>query len=229
MLAAGAMVLIKYPDLFQTGSLAGLFAENKTPENQLAQTPSETPAIENSETEHGAALPEGEAPTEMPIEEESQSPSDFPLVEIEETESLSEEIQEVNLEEQVDSMIDENQETELDEAIIEKNQEKPDTKAEKPSASDTEDALGAVEDLLGPISVNDSLLQEISTYRQQVSQLAETAKAQGNKIALKLRARVVMQLERLEQDLENGGKMTISEWKAKKAELDQVLENANDA
>lgn len=89
--------------------------------------------------------------------------------------------------------------------------------------------MSAVEDLVGPISSNDAVFQAIASYKQEAKTLAETGKAQGKRTAIKWGFYVVNQVEKIEQELANGRKMTISEWNDKKAELDLSLAKANDA
>lgn len=90
----------------------------------------------------------------------------------------------------------------------------------------TPDALNAIEDLVGPVNNNDILSQQITNYKQQAQQIADTGKVQGQRSMIKWGMFVVKEVEKVEQQLANGGNITISEWNAKKAELDLSLAKA---
>jgi hypothetical protein len=88
------------------------------------------------------------------------------------------------------------------------------------------DALNSVEDLVGPVNSNDVLGQEIELYRQKAQQIADTGRAQNVRMMVKWGTAVAKQVEKIQQELANGGNMTISEWNQKKAELDISLAKA---
>lgn len=80
--------------------------------------------------------------------------------------------------------------------------------------------------MVGPVNNNDILSQQITNYKQQAQQIADTGKAQGQRSMIKWGMFVVKEVEKVEQQLANGGNITISEWNAKKAELDLSLAKA---
>lgn len=226
------MVVIKYPLLLQ-GDFS--FSEAGDSSQQVAQLSGtqEELAKQDSELEHGAAM-----------SEEDVSAPDVAIFsgEVAETvtvtaeESPSEEIQEISLGEEVDEMGDTLTQDALqtaDQNSQSSSKELKKSDQEIPvavsSGEDTQDALSAVEDLIGPINANDTLMQSIANYKQEAKALAETGKAQGNRSAIKWGFYVVNQVEKIEQELANGKEMTISEWNDKKAELDLSLAKANDA
>jgi len=94
------------------------------------------------------------------------------------------------------------------------------------SGDSAPDALNSVEDLVGPVNSNDVLGQEIELYRQKAQQIADTGRAQNVRMMVKWGTAVAKQVEKIQQELANGGNMTISEWNQKKAELDISLAKA---
>ena len=94
------------------------------------------------------------------------------------------------------------------------------------SGDSAPDALNSVEDLVGPVNSNDVLGQEIELYRQKAQQIADTGRVQNVRMMVKWGTAVAKQVEKIQQELANGGNMTISEWNQKKAELDISLAKA---
>lgn len=209
LIVGGGMMFVKYPDLVQ---------------NVLAQLSSPV-AQENprEEPEHAAAttgeISTGDIAGSGAIEEMVGTGNDdvVDMVEVTPDESMvSEDIQDIVLD---------------DESGVggEEASAQQESTASSTGGSEGVDSLSAVEDLVGPISNTDTLSSEISAYKAQAQNIADTGKAQGNRAMVKWGIFVVNQVEKVEQELANGGNMTISEWTAKKAELDISLAKANEA
>lgn len=226
VVALGVMAVIKYPLILQ-GDFS--FSSEVSEPQQVAQLSGDQDhlAQQDSETEHGAALPEDQ---QLSGEVAVFSGEVAETVSVEATDALPEEVQEITLGEEVDSMTtpdiegSKKENSDQNSALSSENIDQ-----EKASTGTSQDALSAVEDLVGPINANDALSQEIAKYKEHAKSIAETGKAQGNRLAIKWGFYVVNQVEKIEQALANGTQMTISEWNEKKAELDLSLAKANDA
>lgn len=88
------------------------------------------------------------------------------------------------------------------------------------------DALGAVEGIVGEVSANETLTQQVENFKLKAQQIADTGKAQGNRMMLKYGIYVVNQVKKVQDDLANGQKMSISEWNTLKSELELSLAKA---
>lgn len=207
VLALSGVFFIKYQDV-----VMDLFAGTK---------PNTT--ITTLEPEHNApALLTGE---QLGTENEETSPeaeSILPSEPIEVEGNFGEEegaIQTIDLREEGEPTASEN------ETSPEENQPSEALQEEKPE----NDALGAVEGLVGPLNNNDLLKQEIAAYQSKGQNLKEQGIAQNKKTMMKYGLAVEKSSQKLLDELANGGNIDISRWSAEKAQLDDYLAKATNA
>ena len=86
------------------------------------------------------------------------------------------------------------------------------------------DALGAVEEIVGEVGANETLTQQIESFKLKVQQMADTGKAQGDRMMIKYGIYVVNQVKKVQEDIANGQKMSIAERNSLKSELELSLD-----
>ena len=221
---AGVMVYIKYPLMFGSGGDAPQqpTTQSGTLQPQLALNTS------GDQADHFAAGQEGENTDQNSLvswDVVSNQTTDKTGTEVEVTTPVQEEeVEDVVLggDEEASPASGENSVSGLN--TVSEQQKK--TENTTLSGDSAPDALNSVEDLVGPVNSNDVLGQEIELYRQKAQQIADTGRAQNVRMMVKWGTAVAKQVEKIQQELANGGNMTISEWNQKKAELDISLAKA---
>ena len=221
---AGVMVYIKYPLMFGSGG--------DTPQQPTTQSGTLQPQLalntSGDQADHFAAGQEGENTDQNSLvswDVVSNQATDKTGTEVEvNTPVQEEEVEDVVLggDEEASSASGENSVSGLN--TVSQQQQK--TENTTLSGDSAPDALNSVEDLVGPVNSNDVLGQEIELYRQKAQQIADTGRAQNVRMMVKWGTAVAKQVEKIQQELANGGNMTISEWNQKKAELDISLAKA---
>ena len=221
---AGVMVYIKYPLMFGSGG--------DTPQQPTTQSGTLQPQLalntSGDQADHFAAGQEGENTDQNSLvswDVVSNQTTDNAGTEVEVTTPVQEEeVEDVVLggDEEASSASGENSVSGLN--TVSEQQKK--TENTTLSGDSAPDALNSVEDLVGPVNSNDVLGQEIELYRQKAQQIADTGRAQNVRMMVKWGTAVAKQVEKIQQELANGGNMTISEWNQKKAELDISLAKA---
>lgn len=91
------------------------------------------------------------------------------------------------------------------------------------------DALGAVEGLVGPINNADLLKQEVSSYQKKGQELREAGTAQNKRVMIKYGLAVEKEAQKVLDELANGGNIDISKWSELKSQLDDYLAKASNA
>ena len=91
------------------------------------------------------------------------------------------------------------------------------------SSDQAVDALGAVEEIVGEVGANETLTQQIETFKLKAQQMADTGKAQGDRMMIKYGIYVVNQVKKVQEDIANGQKMSIAERNNLKSELELSL------
>ena len=221
---AGVMVYIKYPLMFGSGG--------DTPQQPTTQSGTLQPQLalntSGDQVDHFAAGQEGENTDQNSLVSWDVVPNqttDNSGTEVEvNTPVQEEEVEDVVLggDEEASPASGENSVSGLN--TVSQQQKK--TENTTLSGDSAPDALNSVEDLVGPVNSNDVLGQEIELYRQKAQQIADTGRAQNVRMMVKWGTAVAKQVEKIQQELANGGNMTISEWNQKKAELDISLAKA---
>ena len=221
---AGVMVYIKYPLMFGSGG--------DTPQQPTTQSGTLQPQLalnsSGDQVDHFAAGQEGENTDQNSLVSWDVVPNqttDNSGTEVEvNTPVQEEEVEDVVLggDEEASPASGENSVSGLN--TVSEQQKK--TENTTLSGDSAPDALNSVEDLVGPVNSNDVLGQEIELYRQKAQQIADTGRAQNVRMMVKWGTAVAKQVEKIQQELANGGNMTISEWNQKKAELDISLAKA---
>ena len=221
---AGVMVYIKYPLMFGSGG--------DTPQQPTTQSGTLQPQLalntSGDQADHFAAGQEGENTDQNSLvswDVVSNQATDNSGTEVEVTTPVQEEeVEDVVLggDEEASSVSGDNSVSGLN-TVSEQEKKTENTTLSGDSAPD---ALNSVEDLVGPVNSNDVLGQEIELYRQKAQQIADTGRAQNVRMMVKWGTAVAKQVEKIQQELANGGNMTISEWNQKKAELDISLAKA---
>ena len=205
--AVGAMMYIKYPDLFTfsgfnpSWSLTGLVAQNAVDEEHGAAP--ESPLTWDTQLTGDDMLSDNEI---TPIEPQEIS-GDF----VEEEWSGS--IQTIDLT-QGDSSADISTETPT------KNENSESTSSLSDSSKDP---LSSVESLVGPINNNDVIKQEIAEYQRKGTELKEMGTAQNKRTMIKYGLAVEKEAQKILDDLANGGNIDISTWSSLKTKLDGYL------
>lgn len=209
--AVGAMMYIKYPDLFTfsgfnpSWSLTGLVAQNPVDEEHGAAP--ESLLTWDAQLTGDDMLSDNEI---TPIEPQEIS-GDF----VEEEWSGS--IQTIDLT-QWDSSADISTETSI----------KNENSGSEPDLSDSsKDPLSSVESLVGPINNNDVIKQEITEYQRKGTELKETGTVQNKRIMIKYGLAVEKEAQKILDDLANGGNIDISTWSSLKTKLDGYLAKAS--
>lgn len=209
--AVGAMMYIKYPDLFTfsgfnpSWSLTGLVAQNAVDEEHGAAP--ESPLTWDAQLTGDGMLSDNEI---TPIEPQEIS-GDF----VEEEWSGS--IQTIDLT-QGDSSAGISTETPI----------KNENSESEPNLSDlSKDPLSSVESLVGPINNNDVIKQEITEYQRKGTELKKMGTAQNKRIMIKYGLAVEKEAQKILDDLANGGNIDISTWSSLKTKLDGYLEKAS--
>lgn len=209
--AVGAMMYIKYPDLFTfsgfnlSWSLTGLVAQNAVDEEHGAAP--ESPLTWDAQLTGDDMLSDNEI---TPIEPQEIS-GDF----VEEEWSGS--IQTIDLT-QWDSSADISTETSI----------KNENSESEPDLSDSsKDPLSSVESLVGPINNNDVIKQEIAEYQKKGTELKEMGTAQNKRTMIKYGLAVEKEAQKILDDLANGGNIDISTWSSLKTKLDGYLAKAS--
>ena len=214
IVAVGFMAFLKYPDEIQ--KMFGL-GGGEVPAMQMAQL--------TGEQEHGAAELTGEVMTGSTADD---------ATDISETEE-SADLGEVTIDEKQAETSDDVQEVVLGDASSDAEESTTEIKSEESqnstvisgnTSSDPVDALGAVEGIVGEVSANETLTQQVENFKLKAQQIADAGKAQGNRMMLKYGIYVVNQVKKVQDDLANGQKMSISEWNTLKAEFELSLEKA---
>ncbi len=209
--AVGAMMYIKYPDLFTfsgfnpSWSLTGLVAQNPVDEEHGAAP--ELLLTWNAQLTGDGMLSDNEI---TPIEPQEIS-GDF----VEEEWSGS--IQTIDLT-QWDSSADISTET----STKNENSESPSSLSDS-----SKDPLSSVESLVGPINNNDVIKQEITEYQRKGTELKETGTVQNKRIMIKYGLAVEKEAQKILDDLANGGNIDISTWSSLKTKLDGYLAKAS--
>ena len=221
---AGVMVYIKYPLMFGSGG--------DTPQQPTTQSGTLQPQLalntSGDQADHFAAGQEWENTDQNSLvswDVVSNQATDNSGTEVEvKTPVQEEEVEDVVLggDEEASPASGENSVSGLN--TVSEQQKK--TESTTLSGDSAPDALNSVEDLVGPVNSNDVLGQEIELYRQKAQQIADTGRAQNVRMMVKWGTAVAKQVEKIQQELANGGNMTISEWNQKKAELDISLAKA---
>ena len=214
IVAVGFMAFLKYPDEIQ--QMFGL-GGGAVPAMQMAQL--------TGEQEHGAAELTGEVMTGSTADDatdtsETEESADLGEVTIDEKQAeTSDDVQEVVL---GDASSDAEEST----TEIKSEESQNSTVISGNTLSDPVDALGAVEGIVGEVSANETLTQQVENFKLKAQQIADAGKAQGNRMMLKYGIYVVNQVKKVQDDLANGQKMSISEWNALKSELELSLAKA---
>ncbi len=91
------------------------------------------------------------------------------------------------------------------------------------SSDQAVDALGAVEEIVGEVGANETLTQQIESFKLKAQQMADTGKAQGDRMMIKYGIYVVNQVKKVQEDIANGQKMSIAERNNLKSELELSL------
>ena len=219
---AGVMVYIKYPLMFGSGG--------DTPQQPTTQSGTLQPQLalntSGDQADHFAAGQEGEntdQDTLTTLNTGDNQSLDGAASEVEVTSPIQEEeVEDVVLGDDTQNSQNTTGESEG------QNIAAPSENTQESLSGNTQapDALNSVEDLVGPVNSNDVLGQEIELYRQKAQQIADTGRAQNVRMMVKWGTAVAKQVEKIQQELANGGNMTISEWNQKKAELDISLAKA---
>ena len=216
IVAVGFMAFLKYPNEIQ--QMFGL-GGGEVPAMQMAQL--------TGEQEHGAAELTGEVMTGSTADDatdtsETEESADLGEVTIDEKQAeTSDDVQEVVLGDTSSDAEESATETEI------KSEESQDsTVISGNTSSGPVDALGAVEGIVGEVSANETLTQQVENFKLKAQQIADTGKAQGNRMMLKYGIYVVNQVKKVQDDLANGQKMSISEWNTLKSELELSLAKA---
>jgi len=219
---AGVMVYIKYPLMFGSGG--------DTPQQPITQSGTLQPQLalntSGDQVDHFAAGQEGEntdQDTVTTLNTGDNQSLDGAASEVEVTSPIQEEeVEDIVLGDDTQNAQNTTGESEG------QNIATPSENTQESSNGNTQapDALNSVEDLVGPVNSNDVLGQEIELYRQKAQQIADTGRAQNVRMMVKWGTAVAKQVEKIQQELANGGNMTISEWNQKKAELDISLAKA---
>lgn len=216
IVAVGFMAFLKYPNEIQ--QMFGL-GGGEVPAMQMAQL--------TGEQEHGAAELTGEVMTGSTADDatdtsETEESADLGEVTIDEKQAeTSDDVQEVVLGDTSSDAEESATETEI------KSEESQDsTVISGNTSSGPVDALGAVEGIVGEVSANETLTQQVENFKLKAQQIADTGKAQGNRMMLKYGIYVVNQVKKVQDDLANGQKMSISEWNTLKSELELSLVKA---
>ena len=219
---AGVMVYIKYPLMFGSGG--------DTPQQPTTQSGTLQPQLalntSGDQADHFAAGQEGEntdQDTVTTLNTGDNQSLDGAASEVEVTSPIQEEeVEDVVLGDDTQNSQNTTGESEGQNIAM------PSENTQESSNGNTQapDALNSVEDLVGPVNSNDVLGQEIELYRQKAQQIADTGRAQNVRMMVKWGTAVAKQVEKIQQELANGGNMTISEWNQKKAELDISLAKA---
>ena len=219
---AGVMVYIKYPLMFGSGG--------DTPQQPTTQSGTLQPQLalntSGDQADHFAAGQEGENTDQDSVTTLNTGDNqtlDGAASEVEVTSPIQEEeVEDVVLGDDTQNSQSTTGESEG------QNIPTPSENTQESSSGNTQvpDALNSVEDLVGPVNSNDVLGQEIELYRQKAQQIADTGRAQNVRMMVKWGTAVAKQVEKIQQELANGGNMTISEWNQKKAELDISLAKA---
>lgn len=208
--AVGAMMYIKYPDLFTFSgvnpwSLTGLVAQSPLDE------------------EHGAA-------PELSLTWDAQFTGDDMLSDNEITPIEPQEISGDFVEGEWSGSIQTIDLTQGDSSagISTEMSIKNENSESTSSLSDSsKDPLSSVESLVGPINNNDVIKQEITEYQRKGTELKETGTAQNKRIMIKYGLAVEKEAQRILDDLANGGNIDISTWSSLKTKLDGYLAKAS--
>ena len=91
------------------------------------------------------------------------------------------------------------------------------------SSDQAVDALGAVEEIVGEVGANETLTQQIESFKLKAQQMADTGKAQGDRMMIKYGIYVVNQVKKVQEDIASGQKMSITERNNLKSELELSL------
>jgi hypothetical protein len=91
------------------------------------------------------------------------------------------------------------------------------------SSDQAVDALGAVEEIVGEVGANETLTQQIESFKLKAQQMADTGKAQGDRMMIKYGIYVVNQVKKVQEDIASGQKMSIAERNNLKSELELSL------
>lgn len=91
------------------------------------------------------------------------------------------------------------------------------------SSDQAVDALGAVEEIVGEVGANETLTQQIESFKLKAQQMADTGKAQGDRMMIKYGIYVVNQVKKVQEDITSGQKMSIAERNSLKSELELSL------
>lgn len=216
IIAVGFMAFLKYPNEIQ--QMFGL-GGGAVPAMQMAQL--------TGEQEHGAAELTGEVMTGSTADDaadtsETEESADLGEVTIDEKQAeTSDDVQEVVLGDTYSDAEESTTETE-----IKSDESQNLTAISGNTSSEPVDALGAVEGIVGEVSVNETLTQQVENFKLKAQQIADTGKAQGNRMMLKYGIYVVNQVKKVQDDLANGQKMSISERNTLKSELELSLAKA---
>ena len=216
IVAVGFMAFLKYPNEIQ--QMFGL-GGGVVPAMQMAQL--------TGEQEHGAAELTGEVMTGSTADDstdtsETEESADLGEVTIDEKQAeTSDDVQEVVLGDASSDAEESTTETE-----IKSDESQNSTAISGNTLSEPVDALGAVEGIVGEVSANETLTQQVENFKLKAQQIADTGKAQGNRMMLKYGIYVVNQVKKVQDDLANGQKMSISEWNTLKSELELSLAKA---
>ena len=216
IVAVGFMAFLKYPNEIQ--QMFGL-GGGAIPAMQMAQL--------TGEQEHGAAELTGEVMTGSTVDNatdasEAEESVDLGEVTIDEKQAeTSDDVQEVVLGDTSSDAEESTTETE-----IKSDESQNSTAISGNTSSEPVDALGAVEGIVGEVSANETLTQQVENFKLKAQQSADTGKAQGNRMMLKYGIYVVNQVKKVQDDLANGQKMSISEWNTLKSELELSLAKA---
>ena len=216
IVAVGFMAFLKYPNEIQ--QMFGL-GRGAIPAMQMAQL--------TGEQEHGAAELTGEVMTGSTVDNatdasEAEESVDLGEVTIDEKQAeTSDDVQEVVLGDTSSDAEESTTETE-----IKSDESQNSTAISGNTSSEPVDALGAVEGIVGEVSANETLTQQVENFKLKAQQIADTGKAQGNRMMLKYGIYVVNQVKKVQDDLANGQKMSISEWNTLKSELELSLAKA---
>jgi len=91
------------------------------------------------------------------------------------------------------------------------------------SSDQAVDALGAVEEIVGEVGANETLTQQIESFKLKAQQMADTGKAQGDRMMIKYGIYVVNQVKKVQEDIANGDSEELCIFYEKIAEDDEFL------
>ena len=214
VIAVGFMALLKYPQEIQ--KIFGINSDSSA-NVQVSEF--------TGDQEHGSAELTGNLLTGDNLDEDlsltgSDEGTDIGEVTLDENQAETwDDVQEVVL-----GGDDSSQETtETDNNAYSSQSSTSDLGTSKGTSDQAVDALGAVEEIVGEVGANETLTQQIENFKLKAQQMADTGKAQGDRMMIKYGIYVVNQVKKVQEDIASGQKMSIAERNSLKSELELSL------